>query len=155
MKRKYALVLFSFFTFVYFALVLSDCIGFSRPLGFNKSNSLPYWVFYRKYGKTRADKKDFIICKRGSKNYVKKVVGVEGDEILFEGEKIFVAGKEVGKVLSHNPSSGRFFEPISAQKIPKDNLFVAGTHELSFDSRYAEFGLVNVSEVEGCYAALF
>ena len=64
-----------------------------------------------------------------------------------DGE-IFVAGHYVGRAKSHS-RDGRPLEAIETQTIPDGFVFMMGTHVDSYDSRYAEIGLIPVERIIG------
>lgn len=102
-----------------------------------------------------ADKKilGFVQPKRGdvvvfvypldeSKDFIKRVIGVEGDTILIKGKDVYVNGERYADTHAHyidnNPGEGsvyrKDFGPIT---VPKDSLFVMGDNrDRSYDGRY-------------------
>lgn len=73
---------------------------------------------------------------------IKRIIGQEGDEIKFDGAKnLWVAGKNIGKVTLKTA--------IKPGVIPKGFVFLYADHEQSFDSRYADLGLVHVDALQG------
>ncbi|MFN9001671.1 MAG: S26 family signal peptidase, partial [Holosporales bacterium] len=72
---------------------------------------------------------------------IKYIAGVPGERISIKNDIIFVENRKIG-ALQKTDSKGNLLLPIKEGVIPKDNYFVAGTHSLSFDSRYEKFGLV-------------
>lgn len=79
--------------------------------------------------------------------FVKRVLGVAGDEIVVEGRYVFVGGTR----LYAKPKSqkGRSLAIIQAGRIPPGKLFVFSPHKDSYDSRYQEIGLIDKSQVVG------
>jgi conjugal transfer pilin signal peptidase TrbI len=45
--------------------------------------------------------------------------------------------------------SGEALTPLKSPIIPKGFVFLKGTHPFSLDSRYEEFGLVSVNDIQG------
>jgi len=72
---------------------------------------------------------------------IKRVVGVPGDTIEVRDRQVYVNGRDVGRAKSLT-RTGEPLNPIQLQTIPDNHVFVAGEHIDSYDSRYAEFGLV-------------
>lgn len=102
---------------------------------------------------------DFVTAKHrtqhlGVESFTKEVAGIEGDKILIQGEEIFINDKKIGKLFTQFKGSSIALVPIKATVIPKGFVFLAGHHERSYDSRYENFGLVPVKEIEGRSFAL-
>ena len=71
----------------------------------------------------------------------KQIVGMPGDQIVIHHQRVFINGQDYGHIYDSSPS-GLSLSPISEGIIPAGFFFVYATHSQSFDSRYAEFGLV-------------
>jgi conjugal transfer pilin signal peptidase TrbI len=82
--------------------------------------------------------------------YSKRVLGIPGDHIVHNKNGITVIPQE-SYLLSvlDKTSKGKPLKPISVGIIPEGTLFVAGDNPRSFDSRYAEFGLVPKEKIWG------
>jgi conjugal transfer pilin signal peptidase TrbI len=78
----------------------------------------------------------------------KIVVGVAGDEVYIKDNHIFVNGTDRGIVLDKSPHSGRPLIPTQAGTIPEGYVYVWAPHPESYDSRYAEVGLIHVSHIK-------
>ncbi|MGL4976791.1 MAG: signal peptidase I [Cetobacterium sp.] len=79
------------------------------------------------------------------KTLLKQVVAVEGDLIEIADNKLYINGSYV-KDLSSKDSRGRVLETfVTNGKLKKDEFFLLGTKENSYDSRY--FGAVNRVEI--------
>jgi len=77
----------------------------------------------------------------------KRVVGVAGDDVRREGDQILVGDMAVGPLLKETVD-GFPLTPLAFEgKIPQGHVFVAASHERSFDSRYEEMGLLS----ENCF----
>ncbi len=85
---------------------------------------------------------------------IKKIIGVAGDKIWFDDDKLFVNDIKIGSYKSI-ATDGRILHPIAAQTIPKGYVFLAATHPQSFDSRYQELGLVATDKLQGLVFPLF
>lgn len=85
---------------------------------------------------------------------IKKIIGVAGDKIWFDDDKLFVNDIKIGSYKSI-ATDGRILHPIAAQTIPKGYVFLAATHPQSFDSRYQELGLVATDQLKGRVFPLF
>lgn len=81
--------------------------------------------------------------------FIKQVVGVEGDVVTHQDREIFVNGQSMG-IAKPRSKGGRKLDinPFTGA-IPKGYYYVYTPHKDSYDSRYADIGLVPVKEVRG------
>ncbi len=84
-------------------------------------------------------------------NYVKRVIGLPGEQVLIHGKTVYINGKALDEPYAQftgamdNDSLSRNYGPVT---IPKDHLFVMGDNrDSSYDSRY--WGFVPVKNVFG------
>jgi len=80
--------------------------------------------------------------------YVKRVVGIPGDEVLVLDRKVFVNGVSRG-IAKRKSLTGRDLEPIKSGVIPEGHIYVFAEHIDSYDSRYFEIGFVSINLVKG------
>ncbi|WP_053954938.1 signal peptidase I [Inediibacterium massiliense] len=109
-----------------------DIISFSSDLKFSTEELENLSVFQK--------------IKRGeTKNLIKRVIAVEGDQLLIKDGQVYVNGKK----LEENYIHGAFtFGDIYIEKIPSNKIFVMGDNrENSLDSR--NLGLVDLEKVQG------
>jgi conjugal transfer pilin signal peptidase TrbI len=91
---------------------------------------------------------------------IKKVAGMAGDRLVYDKEgNLWVNALWIGRALKigkHKKSAkdGRQLNPIKPGVIPAGKVFVVGNHERSFDSRYAELGLIPETALQGRLLAL-
>lgn len=71
----------------------------------------------------------------------KIIIGKAGDRISINDLTLFVNDVKVGKIQTVS-KSGKTYTPIKEGLIEADSYFVYTPHPDSFDSRYAEFGLI-------------
>ncbi|MGP4106621.1 signal peptidase I [Virgibacillus sp. L01] len=102
---------------------------------------------------------DVIVFHASKKDdYVKRVIGLPGDEIEYKDDKLFINGKYVKenfleslkKMDEIKPYTNDFTleEKTGETKVPNGNLFVMGDNrESSLDSR--TFGFVSVNKLVG------
>lgn len=107
----------------------------------NKTDSLPYKVFISRPLETLRKFSFVSLHHNATPNLlVKQVVGLAGDEIKYEGNHLFVNEYDCG--TAHK------LTPIQTGKIPEGYVFLHATHKDSFDSRYQEFGLIPMTQLE-------
>lgn len=71
----------------------------------------------------------------------KIVAGMPGDCISISNDVLFLNETEIGKIQT-TTKSGKTYSPINEGIIEEGSYFVYTPHPDSFDSRYAEFGLI-------------
>ncbi len=85
---------------------------------------------------------------------LKIIGGVAGDEITHQNGSVFVNGKPIGHVRQQT-SCKKAVTPIAPGIIPAGKIFVYTPHPRSIDSRYAEVGLISLTNVVGRAYAIF
>lgn len=91
-------------------------------------------------------------------DYVKRIIGLPGDQIEYKNDQLFVNGKKVNEpylTKHHNQALTRRFtedftlaEKTGVEIVPEGKLFVLGDNRLgSNDSR--QFGFIDVDQVVG------
>jgi hypothetical protein len=107
------------------------------------SRSIPYkWCIHLLNVKPK--KGDLCVFKRDGKTTVKYLVGVSKNKIKNVNDIIYIDANIIG-----HAKRSKHLTPTSTYFIPEGYVFVAGTHEDSFDSRYEEFGLVDLKNIQG------
>lgn len=95
---------------------------------------------------------------KGKDAYIKRVIGLPGDELYYKNDQLFINGKAIEepdlKNLKKNVPFGRLTadftlkETTGKKTIPQDFLFVIGDNRrVSHDSRH--FGLIREDDVIG------
>ena len=147
--------------YVYVPFVLAWSVAHHYLL-FNWTASLPYsivwldseWKFAR--GDLivyRFDGEELMHLKKGQR-FFKRILGVAGDRVNIEGRRVLINGADVG-IAKRYTLDGHQLEPLAPGVIPSEFFYVQGTHEMSFDSRYRESGLVHVSQIIGKVHVIF
>jgi len=101
----------------------------------------------------RGDVIVFIYPKDTSKDFIKRVIGKEGEKIEIVQNKIFVNGKQIEDPWGHFEKYDwskylQAMEKFGPVVVPKDCLFVLGDNrDNSQDSRF--WGFVNLNAVKG------
>ena len=84
---------------------------------------------------------------------VKIIMGLPGDRIIIQGGVVSIEGRYIGP-LQATTSTGTALEPIKQGVIPAGKMFMAATHDRSFDSRYASFGFISPTSITAKVYAL-
>lgn len=90
-----------------------------------------------------------FIAPNGEDNYVKRVIGVPGDEIEIINDTLYINDIVYAEdYLTENYSEGVSIRYFSTEKIPEGTYFVMGDNRKhSYDSR--EFGVINKDSIIG------
>ncbi|RYG72622.1 signal peptidase I [Lentibacillus lipolyticus] len=111
------------------------------------------------YNLTDVDRFDIIVFHANEKDdYVKRVIGLPGDEIIYENEKLYINGNYVEEgflepfkeASSIKPYTNDFTlkETTGKEQVPEGKLFVMGDNRRdSLDSR--KIGFVPIDKVVG------
>jgi conjugal transfer pilin signal peptidase TrbI len=135
-------------------------------LVYSHTNSLPYRLFLQcKHVKPkRGDYTCFDSPWYGGR-VIKKVEGMAGDKLVYDKEgnlwveALGVNALWIGRALKigrpkRQAKDGRPLTSIKPGIIPDGKVFVVGDHERSFDSRYAELGLIPETALQGKLLAI-
>ena len=99
-----------------------------------------------------------VIVKKSSKTYIKRIVGLPGENIYFSNNTLYINNKGYKEEFLANDVTTNDFkltdycgeELCKGGKIPEDYYFVLGDNRNdSKDSRSVSFGLVHKDEIEG------
>jgi len=129
-------------------------------IGINESNSINGTaflinknnidIFDKEYLVFLYDARNYHNYKRGKK-FIKKVVCKPGDKLSFKNMhhyyNYFCNDKFIAKAYKRDSKNKLLQHNTFIGKIPKDNYFVVGSHDKSFDSRY--WGFVNKNQIIG------
>jgi len=131
-----------------FLFLISELIDNSF-LKFNRSKSLPHTLFFSKKPKTisRGMYVSLVHPEMPSILIGKLIAGVPGDSIEIKGKSIFVNNQYLGEIKTRS-KSGKNYRPIQDTVISEGHIFLFAPCEDSFDSRYQEFGLAEISWVK-------
>lgn len=149
MKPRYSYILLS----MIFLFTVKCFIFLSPRILINRSKSLPQRFFL--CVKSQKIERGSIVTfwKKGSLipqyDLTKIVAGLPGDHITFQDGNIWVEGQMIGPLYPQT-KAGEALTPLKSTIIPKGFVFLKGTHPFSLDSRYEEFGLVSVNDIQGC-----
>jgi conjugal transfer pilin signal peptidase TrbI len=126
----------------------------------NKTESLPQKLFIIKTGKLPT-KYDYVMfyapstsTLKADDTIIKKVMGISGDIVTRKGQDFYINGKKMGIAKTHS-LKGRFLQPGTVGTIPCGKYFVWTPHLDSYDSRYAEIGWIDESNIIGVAYPIF
>lgn len=137
------------------------------PVLFNWTDSLPYSMAYVDYTSRSLARGDYVVYsfsgEAAQRDYpgllhqpfFKRVVGMPGDQVSTRDRDVFVNGAFVGRAKTHTKDKKVQLQPIGTVVIPPGHYYVQGTSPDSFDSRYANSGLVRASDVTAKVHPLF
>jgi signal peptidase I len=90
----------------------------------------------------------FIFPKDRSKDFIKRVIGTEGEKVAIIHNKIYINDKMIDDLWGHFTITRSSIEEYGPVKVPEGFLFVMGDNrDNSQDSRF--WGFVNINEVKG------
>jgi len=117
---------------------------------------VPFWGRYIvEFGKPRGgDVVVFIYPLDRSRDFVKRVIGVEGDEVEIRNKQVYINGEPLNDPYAHFEDDGmyhggfRIRDNYGPAHVPEGNIFVMGDNrDRSTDSR--SWGFVNLNDVQG------
>lgn len=124
-------------------------------LGINGTDSLPgvlYLVLKEQYPETPGDLFAFHPPKnrfyRDSMFFIKKTIGMPGDEVTREDDRFYINGEYVG-TAKHHSSTGELLMPGPVGVIPDGHYFVWTPHPDSYDSRYEDISWISKDRIIG------
>ncbi len=90
----------------------------------------------------------FIFPKDRSKDFIKRVIGTEGEKVAIIHNKIYINDKMIDDRWGHFTITRPSIEEYGPVRVPEGFLFVMGDNrDNSQDSRF--WGFVNINEVKG------
>ena len=110
------------------------------------------------YRITKPKRNEIVVLRKDNKTYIKRIVGLPGENIKYLGDYLYVNDKPYREVfLKEDVKTSNFlFEDICSIEdcpdgvIPKDKYLVLGDNRPeSMDSRDNSFGLVDRKELKG------
>ncbi len=148
-RHKKSGILLIVITPICVSFLLSVCLGYRILI--NTSTSLPHIFYITNPKQTVYKRGDYIAFTHvaSPQTIVKRVIGVEGDEIVKKPDAVYIKNFLRTIPLGEKRSDGTRLTPIVVDVIPAKTVFVAGSHHGSFDSRYEEFGLIPLAHVRG------
>jgi len=131
------------------SFLMSVCLGYRVLI--NTTTSLPHTFYLTNPKQALIKRGDYIAFTHAASPQliVKRVIGIEGDDILKTAQSAYIKGCEQKLFLKEKRSDGSVLTAVNADVVPEKTFFVAGSHDGSFDSRYQEFGLIPLAKVRG------
>ena len=122
-----------------------DIITFEAPISQGKSNAEPTAIYNKDVTPVTEFLRDFFEI--GKVCYIKRVIGLPGDEILIQDGKVYINGEEyIEPYIQEGVET--YASNFYSLTVPEGTIFVMGDNRTgSKDSR--EFGCVPVDRVEG------
>lgn len=165
MRRRWYLYLpvFAIWCFAYVRLFIDPTPR--MPILVNWTPSLPYHLALMQFQQQPVRRGDLIVFAfageaqahypglRGQP-FFKQVRGMPGDVVTVLDRTVFINGEAVGLAKTH-AYDGYPLAPIAPVVIPPGHFYVQGVGPHSFDSRYAESGLVRAEQVVGIVVPIF
>jgi len=114
---------------------------------------IPFWERYVVgFGKPKGgDVVVFVYPVDRSKDFIKRIIGVEGDRVKIRNKKVFINGAPIEDPHASfrgNSSGPPFRDHYGPRSVPKGHIFVMGDNrDSSLDSRF--WGYVNLKDVKG------
>jgi signal peptidase I len=115
---------------------------------------LPLWEHYFIEFKKpqRGDVVVFVFPKDRSKDFIKRVIGVEGDLVEVRRKRVYINGQPVKDphafFAGDEQGGAQIREDYGPLRVPKNHLFVMGDNrDRSYDSRF--WGFVDLQDVKG------
>ena len=103
---------------------------------------------YKSEKPKRGDIIIFEFPKDPSKDFIKRVIGTEGEKVVIIRNKIYINDKLINDPWGHFTMPRSSIEDYGPVKVPQDSLFVLGDNRNnSQDSRF--WGFVNIKKVKG------
>lgn len=127
-------------------ILISQCL----IIRWNRSHSLPGRMFIGTSWTVTPQRGDMISFDHPTfpAPLAKIVVGVAGDKVTIINGRVLINGVDRGIILDKSPRSGNPLTPIVPGLISDDYVYVWAPHPESFDSRYADIGLIHISRIK-------
>jgi hypothetical protein len=107
------------------------------------SQSIPYrWCLHLLHAKPK--KGDLCVFERDGVKTVKYLIGLPGSRIKNLKDVVCVDDYVIGQ-----ERRTKSLTPVASGFVPNGYAFAAGSHKYSFDSRYEEFGVVDLRNMRG------
>ena len=133
----------AFFLILMLLITLPCWVPYWIQIYVNLSDSLPHKIFISFQGKPKHFSKGMYVVFRHpefSKQIIKRIEGIPGDQIT---------RTENGPCVQNTVFPVKSKKPMALSVIPPNYYFVAGSNPNSYDSRYEQFGLVHIHQIQG------
>jgi signal peptidase I len=150
------IITFAVIIFVFtFVVAFHPIAGNSMTPSLEEGNIVAVNKFYPKFFEFKHFQ--IVIVKKESKTYIKRVIGIPGDNVSYTNNVLNINGQNYKEPFLGNVTTDDFrFEDICNNElcydgyIPSDYYLVLGDNRNdSMDSRSKKFGLVHKDEIQG------
>ena len=135
-----------------FGLGLAAIAGFCSQANFliSETASLPQHYFLQlRHLKPKCYHYTAVFNPWYGQKVIKQILGIDGDRIWYDSKGVLYVNEQMVGIPQTRATDGRRLTSIDAQTIASGLVFLYAKHAQSFDSRYQEFGLVAIAELEG------
>jgi signal peptidase I len=102
------------------------------------------------YKKNDIKRFDIVVVDAGDKNIIKRVIGLPGEKVNYQDNKLYINGKRVKDKYPSTETEDFKLEDIGFEKIPGNGYVVMGDNRSnSLDSRSSSIGIVKKSQIIG------
>lgn len=114
-------------------------------------------IFVDEADKSRSDLHDgdVIVFRHGDLVVIKRILAMQGETIGGDHWKVFRDGRQLEEpyVAPTNPDEDARLSRFATRKVSAGEIFVVGDNrDRSFDSRFADYGPVQLTDVLGRYS---
>lgn len=93
---------------------------------------------------------DIVVIHRPDKDIIKRVIGLPGEVVSFQDNKLYIDGKEVDQPFSYAKTKDFSLSSLQVEVIPEGYYFVVGDNRIdSKDSRDKRVGLIEKKFIQG------
>ena len=143
------IIILQIILFLFVVLLIQAHFG-GIVVNINQSNSFDEKIILSSNWFNSYKKGDYIIFDHPlfKSSLCKQIAGIAGDTIEIKNTSIYVQGVYKGQMLDKSPYSGKSLTWIKEKIIPDGYVYVYAPHKHSFDSRYQDVGLIEITKIQ-------